>query len=333
MAASTNRNKRNGKQEKQKAALKKLLSMGAALLVLLVAVASLTVQNGGTLPTWEQLYAWFGVSELAPQLPEQAQNAATKIHFIDVGQGDAVLIEQDGCFALIDAGDRDAEDALISYLQSVGVEKLSLLVMTHPHADHIGSMRAVIETFPVETILLPDFTKAPMPTTATFTKLLEAVRTNGIKALTARTGDVFTLGSGTLTVLGDGVNTDNLNDLSLVTMFEASGIRYFSSGDGEKAVERALLDSGANVSANLYKAAHHGSSTSNSQELLEAVHPRVVVISCGKDNSYGHPHKEALEAYEAVHANVFRTDECGTVIAYVDESGLLQIAVTNREAA
>ncbi len=326
-------NRRSGKRQKQQATLKKFLSTGAALLVLLVAVVSLTVQNGGVLPTWEQLYAWFGVSELAPQLPEQAQNAATKIHFIDVGQGDAVLIEQDGCFALIDAGDRDAEDALISYLQRAGVERLTLLVMTHPHADHIGSMRAVVEAFPVDTILLPDFTKAPIPTTSTFTKLLEAVREHGVKALTARTGDVFALGAGTLTVLGDGVGTENLNDLSLVTIFEASGVRYFSSGDGEKPVERALLDSGADVRANLYKAAHHGSSTSNTQELLEAVHPRVVVISCGKDNSYGHPHREALEAYEAVKAKVFRTDECGTVVAYVDEAGLLQIAVTNREAA
>lgn len=333
MAANKNGRSGNGRQERQASALKKLLSTGAALLVLLVAVVSLTVQNGGTLPTWEQLYAWFGVSELAPQLPEQAQNAATKIHFIDVGQGDAVLIEQDGCFALIDAGDRDAEDALVAYLQHAGVGRLALLVMTHPHADHIGSMRAVVEAFPVDTILLPDFTKAPMPTTSTFTKLLEAVRKHGVKALTARAGDAFSLGSGTLTVLGDGVATENLNDLSLVTMFEASGVRFFSSGDGEKPVERAVLDSGADVSANLYKAAHHGSSTSNTQELLEAVHPRVVVISCGKDNSYGHPHREALEAYEAVQARVFRTDECGTVIAYVDENGLLQVAVTNGEAA
>lgn len=333
MATDTNGNKGSGGQEKQKATLKRMVSTGAALLVLVAAVIGLTIQNGGTLPTWDQLYAVFGVSELQPQLPEQAQNAATKIHFIDVGQGDAVLIEQDGCFALIDAGDRDAEDALVSYLQSVGVDKLTFLVMTHPHADHIGSMRAVVEAFSVDTIILPDFTKAPMPTTATFTKLLEAVRKNGIKALTARVGDVFTLGAGTLTVLGDGVYTDNMNNLSLVTMFEASGIRFFASGDGEKEVERALLDSGADVSASLYKAAHHGSSTSNTQELLEAVQPRVVVISCGKDNSYGHPHKEALEVYEAVKAKVFRTDECGTVIAYVDESGLLQIAVTNREAA
>lgn len=330
---AANRGKGKGRQKKRAAALKKLLTTAASLLILLAVAVGLTVKNGGTPPTWEQLYAWFGVAELAPQLPEQAQNSATKIHFIDVGQGDAVLIEQDGCFALIDAGERDAAEALTAYLHRAGVDRLSLLVMTHPHTDHIGGMRAVLEAFPVDTVLLPDFTKAPVPTTSTFTRLLEAIEEKQIPARTAHTGDTFPIGGGTLTVLGDGLETENLNDLSLVTMFEAPGLRYFSSGDGEKPVERALLDSGANVRADLYKAAHHGSSTSNTQELLEAVRPRAVVISCGKDNSYGHPHREALEVFDAVNATVFRTDECGTVIAYLDDAGLMQIAVTKKEVA
>ncbi len=320
-------------QKGRGAALKKLMGTAASLLVLLAAVLGLTVTNGGKLPTWEQLYALFGVSELMPQLPEQAQNAATKIHFIDVGQGDAVLIEQDGCFALIDAGERDAAETLVAYLRAAGVDRLTLLVMTHPHTDHIGGMRAVLDAFPVDAVLLPDFTKAPMPATSTFTKLLEAVAEKRIPAETACTGDTFAVGSGTLTVLGDGIETENLNDLSLVTMFEAPGLRYFSSGDGEKPVERAVLDSGAGVRADLYKAAHHGSSTSNTRELLETVRPRAVVISCGKDNSYGHPHREAMETFGEVGASVFRTDECGTVIVYVDDAGAMQVAVTNKEAA
>ena len=174
-------------QKGRGAALKKLMGTAASLLVLLAAVLGLTVTNGGRLPTWEQLYALFGVSELMPQLPEQAQNAATKIHFIDVGQGDAVLIEQDGCFALIDAGERDAAETLVAYLRAAGVDRLTLLVMTHPHTDHIGGMRAVLDAFPVDAVLLPDFTKAPMPATSTFTKLLEAVAEKRIPAETACT--------------------------------------------------------------------------------------------------------------------------------------------------
>ena len=158
-----------------------------------------------------------------------------------MGQGDAVLLEQNGAFALIDAGEREAADGLVAYLQAAGVAKLDLLVMTHPHADHIGGMQAVLDAFPVDRAVLPDFAKAPMPTTSTFLNLLDAIREKQIPTVTARAGDVFPLGEGTLTVLGDGVAAENLNDISLVTLFEAPGLRCLSSGDGEKAVEDAVL--------------------------------------------------------------------------------------------
>lgn len=311
----------------------RVLSAVFLLLVVLAAWITLSEENGGAAPTWTQLAEWFGLIEPAPGTLGEAADAATKIHFIDVGQGDAVLLEQDGCFALIDAGERDAADALVAYLQRAGVDRLALLVMTHPHTDHIGGMRAVVEQFPVDQVLLPDFSKAPLPTTSTFTKLLEAIEQRDIPAATARAGDVYTLGGGTLTVLGDGVQTENLNDLSVVTLFEADGVQYFSSGDGEKEVERALLDSGVSLRAAVYKAAHHGSSTSNTRALLEAVSPRFVVISCGKDNSYGHPHREAMETFDAVGASVYRTDESGTVIVYVDSAGTPRAAMEKEEAA
>ena len=151
--------------------------------------------------------------------------------------------------------------------------------------------------------------------------------------MTARAGDVFPLGEGTLTVLGDGVAAENLNDISLVTLFEAPGLRCLSSGDGEKAVEDAVLASGADVHADVFKAAHHGSSTSNTQAFLDAVRPQAVVVSCGAGNSYGHPHSEALAAFATVGAHVYRTDTEGTIIAYVDKAGVLQMAVSRQEAA
>ena len=250
-----------------------------------------------------------------------------------MGQGDAVLLEQNGAFALIDAGEREAADGLMAYLQAAGVAKLDLLVMTHPHADHIGGMQAVLDAFPVDRAVLPDFAKAPMPTTSTFLNLLDAIREKQIPTVTARAGDVFPLGEGTLTVLGDGVAAENLNDISLVTLFEAPGLRCLSSGDGEKAVEDAVLASGADVHADVFKAAHHGSSTSNTQAFLDAVRPQAVVVSCGAGNSYGHPHNEALAAFANVGAQVYRTDTEGTIIAYVDKAGVLQMAVSRQEAA
>ena len=112
-----------------------------------------------------------------------------------------------------------------------------------------------------------------------------------------------------------------------------AGLRCLSSGDGEKAVEDAVLASGADVHADVFKAAHHGSSTSNTQAFLDAVRPQAVVVSCGAGNSYGHPHSEALAAFANVGAQVYRTDTEGTIIAYVDKAGVLQMAVSRQEAA
>lgn len=322
--------KRQAAQTQRQRITAKIISAVILVLLLLSAFISIREENGGAMPTLAQMLDWFGLSVSEPAAP---LNASTKIHFIDVGQGDAVLIEQDGAFALIDAGERDAAESLVAYLKNAGVERLSLLVMTHPHSDHIGGMRQVVENFPVDQFILPDLTKAPTPTSSTFTKLMEAVRDLKISSVTARVGDVFPLGSGALTVLSTGMETDNLNNISLITLYEASGLRYFSSGDAEKEVERALLDSGADVHADIYKAAHHGSSTSNTDALVEAVRPRIIAISCGKDNSYGHPHREAMQTFTASGAEIFRTDLNGTLIAYVDEAGNLQVNVSKQEAA
>lgn len=322
--------KRQSERERRQKMIAKIVSAVILALLLLSAFISIREENGGAMPTLEQMLDWFGLYDSGAATPI---GSSTKIHFIDVGQGDSVLIEQDGAFALIDAGERDAAESLVAYLQSAGVDRLSMIVMTHPHSDHIGSMRQVLENFPVDQIILPDFNKAPLPTSSTFTKLMTAIRDRKIEAVTARVGNVFTLGTGTLTVLSTGIETDNLNNISLTTLYESGGLRFFASGDAEKEVERDLLASGADVHANIYKAAHHGSSTSNTEDLLEAVRPNIIVISCGKDNSYGHPHREAMETFSASGAEIYRTDLNGSIIAYADETGKVQVHVSKQEAA
>jgi len=116
-------------------------------------------------------------------------------------------------------------------------------------------------------------------------------------------------------VLGTGLAGDNLNNLSLATMFTAGEFRFLDTGDGEKEVEQALLDSGADLSAAVFKAAHHGSRTSNTLAFLQAVRPQAVLISCGLNNDYGHPHPEALANFAAVGARVYRTDQQGALVA------------------
>lgn len=286
----------------------------------------------GAAPTWQEIYTAVGLADPLPagDLPEDAD----AVHFIDVGQADATLLQSGGEYCLVDAGDTDSEQKLMDYLQQRGVTRLKLLVMSHPHADHIGSMAAVLENLAVEQVLLPDFDKAPYPTTKLFERVMEAIEASGAQVVTAQAGQSFSVGSGSLRVLADGVETDNYNDLSQVLLFESGELSVLFSGDGEKPVEQAALEAGAVPRAAVFKAAHHGSDTSNTQAFLEAVRPSYVVISCGLGNSYGHPHAEPLARFEALGAQVLRTDTDGSVVIAATESGLQSYtASAQKEAA
>ncbi len=274
----------------------------------------------GTAPTWDEIYAAVGLAEPLPadDLPENTD----AVHFIDVGQADATLLQSGGEYCLVDAGDTDSEQKLMAYLEERGVTHLKLLVMSHPHADHIGSMAAVLEKIEVEQVLLPDFDKAPYPTTRLFEKVMDAFEASGAVVTTAAPGQSFSVGSGSLQVLAAGVETDNYNDLSQVLLFESGELSVLLSGDGEKPVEQAALEAGVVPQADVFKAAHHGSDTSNTMEFLQAIQPRYVAISCGLGNSYGHPHAEPLARFEQVGAQVLRTDQDGSVVIAAAENGL-----------
>ena len=281
----------------------------------------------GDIPDMQEYLSEIRGGEQAAATAEPDMTAA--VHFLDVGQGDAVLMESGGEYALLDAGPTEGVDNLMGYLSYLEIDSLKYLIMSHPHEDHIGGMQAVLEYVPVEQILLPDFEKAPYPTTSTFEAVLQATLERNIPASTMKTGDSYSLGNGEIEVLADGVENDgNYNLLSPMLLFETGDLRFLSSGDAEKANETAALESGASLQANLYKAAHHGSSTSNSEAFMEEVRPWLTVISCGQDNMYGHPHREALERFEALESGILRTDVDGFIRVSPDGEGGLQAATT-----
>lgn len=252
---------------------------------------------------------------------KEALSATTQIHFIDVGQGDAVLIKQNDEYMLIDTGEQATFTQLKAHMDKAGVKELKYVLMTHPHSDHMGAMHNVLESYPVGKIIMPNLDMAPMPTTNSFEKLLDAIADKNIAVETAIAGTEYPLGSGALHILATGIKTDNYNELSVSTMFEADGISYLSTGDGENGVEKDLLSNNITIKADIFKGAHHGSKTSNSVKFISKVMPKTVVISCGKDNDYGHPHAQALDSFATVGASVLRTDESGTVIIYSDGKG------------
>lgn len=286
---------------------------------LLLAVAAFVIESRGG---WNELYRAAGVSLDGPDADLLAQSPTT-VTVLDIGQGDAVLLGQDGAYCLIDTGPSDSKDDLVRDLQLAGISKLDYVVLTHPHADHTGGAREVLRNFSVGQLLVPPWDAEASGETADWPRgLFDLAAQQGTTVTIAEDGAVYPLGSGTLTILQGGeselYDTDDssahVNNASLCTMFEAGDFRYLSTGDAEAQAEQRLVDRyGKALHATLFKAGHHGSSTSSTEALLQVVQPQAVAISCGLNNDYGHPHARALQRITAVGAEIYRTDTMGTI--------------------
>lgn len=247
-------------------------------------------------------------------LPQQTLTDETAVHVIDVGQGDSALLLSGGQAVLIDAGTKESGAAVVRYLEDLGVTRLYAAVATHPHADHIGGMAQVLDTFPVEHFYMGSETQ----NTTSFSDMLDALQAQGIQPTTPTPGDTLAFDSGALlTFLGpaDDVPSTNLNDRSLITLFQADEQKVLLMGDAESAAEQSLLAHMPDLRCDVLKVGHHGGATSSSLSFLQTIQPSVAVISCGVDNDYGHPDPQTLQNLSLAGVNDVRiTAESGTVI-------------------
>ena len=234
---------------------------------------------------------------------------AFQMHFIDVGQALSVLVECDGQFMLYDGGNVDDGSLVVSYLQNQGVEELQYVFCSHAHEDHVGGLAAALAYFPANHVYSP-VTEAD---TKCFQDFVKYTQQQGLQVEVPAVGTVWPLGSATVTLLGPVKQYDETNDTSLVLRIDYGSTSFLLTGDMESDAERDLVESGANLKADVLQVGHHGSSTSSSYIFLNAVLPKMGIISCGVNNKYGHPHEETLSILRDAGVDVYRTDLMGTI--------------------
>ena len=263
-----------------------------------------------------------GESTVEPEPTDAIENGTARVHFIDVGQGDCVLIECEDGAIMIDGGSNDDSQKIAAYLNEHGIEHLNCVIGTHAHADHMGGLDDVILQYDVDELIIP--TK---PVDMNFYKdVVKAAEKKNIPAHTAKPGDVIKISGGTLEVLDDGIDTDPdtddrsaiMNNNSYVMKFTYGETTFLFTGDAEADYEREMLAKGENVDADVLKVGHHGSSDSCSAEFIAAVTPEYAVIQVGRDNSYGHPSKNTVSRLVRAGVGVYRNDEFGDVVVTTD---------------
>ena len=271
----------------------------------------------GKRPDWRALLAvWLTLAFLtaagfAAYSAWQTSRIGFAVHFVDVGQGDGAIVVCDGKTLVIDGGTAENGAKMVEYLQNtLHVSKVDFVIGTHPHADHIGGLPDVIRACKVKKLYSPEDEFEAKP----FETMKRAADDKKLKITVPQAGQSFSLGRAKVEFLAPLGIYDNVNDLSLVVRITYGQTAFLFTGDAERPSEYDMTDSGEDLSATVLKVGHHGSNTSTSYVFLRQVMPAYAIISCGKDNAYGHPHEEVLSRLAAEGAAVYRTDECGTIV-------------------
>ena len=236
-----------------------------------------------------------------------------KIYFFDVGQADSILISNNDTNMLIDAGNNEDGELLTKYIkEDLNINKIDILIGTHPHEDHIGGLDDIINNFEIDTLYLPEV----MSLSKTFEDVIDTIEENNLSISVPETNEEFKLGEGEFKVLYTGQDEKDLNNSSIVLKMTYGKHNYLFTGDATEKVEKIILNK--NIKADVLKVGHHGSSYSSSQEFLNKVQPKYAIISCAKNNSYNHPSEDTLFRLNKVNVKVYNTMDLGTIIITSD---------------
>lgn len=264
------------------------------------------------------------------EVVEQQESSLPKmvVHYIDVGQADATLLEftdeEDSYTILIDTGNWNSSE-VVSYLQSENISEIDIIAITHPHADHIGQLDKVIEAFDVSEVWM----NGESTNSQVFARALEAIEANGVDYYEPEVGEVFDIGPLEIAVLHPNSPNGSTNNNSIAMRLQYGEISFLFTGDGEEQAENEMLNRKANLKSNILHAGHHGSKTSTTESFLRAVDPEIAIYSAGVGNQYGHPNPEFINRINSNETELYGTDIHGTIL--VETDGLTYTVQLNKQ--
>ncbi len=328
------RRKARKKRKQSRETAKKFFTVVVIIIIIAAAVIMINERyiHCEYIPSTDEIISFIGLEDTPEITVEQDEIA---VHFIDVGQGDCIFIDTPDKDMLIDSGEYEYASRVIRYLHSNGVTKLDYIIATHPHSDHMGGMARIMTAFDVGEFIMSEVPEDMIPIAEYYTKVMNTLALKGITTTYSEVGRTITLCEGTqLNIIGPlGSGYDDLNSYSIIAKLTSGNRSFLFTGDMEKDAELELVNSWLNLSADVIKIPHHGSSSSSSSAFVKRVRPSYAVVSVGVDNTYGHPNSEVLIRYRLIGGKVISTMNSGSVVFITDGNKITYITSEQENAA